>query len=537
MKIKEFRNAPVPFLIAGLLFIFLSAAIAYLENHFSILGIIVLFVGLIFSFSAIFFLREKIKSLLFILRLAKPGSSILFVFVLVFLLIGVNDVGRKYSFRYDMTKAKQHTLTKATVDIIKNLKKDVKITTFYVGIAPNYLKDLLDEYERLSQGHIKKEIVDPLVQIGYAAQFGNVISADEKKAVVESGKERKDIDFKDKSLNEEMLTNAIIKTTRDVRKVYFLTGHEEFAIENTNTTGYSILKDTLTESNYIVKELMLGMEGKIPSDCDVLVIAGPKNPLLKKEEDIIEEYLERGGKALFLIESAPMGTSEHPLLERDKLKNPSLNEILNNWRIAIGDDLVVDLENYIGGDVGCPATKNYPPHKEIVNNLDYTFYVRPRSITFLTDSRKSIKIAPLVMTASKKSSWAEEDRALHVKFDEGIDKPGPVVIGAVIWEPKNDKKIADTKIIVFTDSDFASNAFIGQYSNAEMILNCISWLSDLEKVIPIKDKDLHVERLDLTSRQIRLVVIILVAIPILIVCGGCLVWWRQGLAMLPESTS
>ena len=194
-----------------------------------------------------------------------------------------------------------------------------------------------------------------------------------------------------------------------------------------------------------------------------------------------------------------------------------------------GDDLVGEMESYIGGDVGCPATKNYPPHKEIVRGLDYTFYIRPRSISIMPDYPSTIKLAPLVLTASSKNSWAERNKFLHVKYDEKEDVPGPITIGAVVWEPKNEKKRADTKIIVFTDADFASNSFINQYSNARLILNSVSWLSEVEQLIPIEAKDIKVEQLNLTSRGLRLVVVVLVAMPLAMAYIGCLVWWRQNI--------
>ena len=140
---------------------------------------------------------------------------------------------------------------------------------------------------------------------------------------------------------------------------------------------------------------------------------------------------------MFLIESTPLGTKENPLTEKDKLKNPSLNGILNPWGLTIGDDVVVDMENYVGADVGCPVTRNYPHHKEIVNGLDYTFYIRPRSISMLPNHRSTIKMAPLVFTASKKNSWAETDKTLQVKYNEKEDILGPVSVAAVVWEPKN----------------------------------------------------------------------------------------------------
>lgn len=95
--------------------------------------------------------------------------------------------------------------------------------------------------------------------------------------------------------------------------------------------------------------------------------------------------------------------------------------------------------------------------------------------------------------------------------------------------PKTSHTLAgtSTRIVVFTDADFLSNAFIDKYSNAEMGLNVISWLSDLDYRIFIDHKDIKVERLDLTSKQKRMVAVILFVIPLLIATGGIMTWLKQ----------
>lgn len=531
MEIKQNQKLFPLFFAAGVLLLAGGLSLAYINSRFNIISGVLTLMGLTCLVFSLFVISASLRRLFENLKPESHGRFCSIIILLVTILVSVNFLAAKYNFRFDLTKTRQHTLSDETKQIISCLKQNVTVTAFHVGLPPQYLIDLLKEYERNSHGRITTEIADPLVQIGYAAQFGNVISGEEKKAIVKSGKERKDIDFTKEPLGEEGLTNTIVKVTRQKRNIYFLTGHNENNISDQEAAGYSILKNSLENSNAAVHALMLASEKKIPVDCDVLVIAGAQKQLTKDEDGIIQGYLQKGGKALFLIEATPVGTKENPLGESDKLKNPSLNNLLNPWGIQIGDDVVVDLENFAGTDVGCPVTHNYPPHKQIINGLDYTFYIRPRSITVLPDHAKNIKIAPLVYTTSAKGSWAETDKNLKVHYDEGIDIPGPVTIAAVIWEPKNEKKTADTKIIVFTDSDFATNSFINQYSNADIILNSISWLSELENIISIENKKVSVERLDLSDKQKRLVVVVLVLMPILIAgCGG-LVWWKQNTRM------
>ena len=445
--------------------------------------------------------------------------------------IGVSHYLASHSnVRWDVTQDKQHTLSNNTIEYVSTLTNELQLTAFYVGMPPKYLLDLFKEYERVSAGVIKTEIIDPIEQIAYAAKFGNAINADERKVIVQSGDNRKDVDFSLSALSEDKLTNAIASVSRVPRTVYFLTGHGEYSSSNQEYAGLSKFKQLLADNNITSKTLMLGITQSIPENCDVLIIAGPKNALTSNEETLISDYLTKGGDALFLIEHTLVTTPDKPLSKEKLQKNPSLNTILNQWGLDVQSDIVVDLTNHVGDDVGSPATKNYGRHKALTEGLDYTFYVRPRSLRVLPQRRASIKHAVIVSTASTENSWAETNRALDIQFDPNTDTMGPVPFAYVVIEDKNaglqGKKTSDTRLIVFSDADFLSNVYVNQYSNAQMGLNLVNWLAELDYKIFVSAKEIKVERLNLTSKQIRQVIVILILLPFLFVIVGLVVWLR-----------
>jgi len=469
----------------------------------------------------------KAPALSYTKRWKKLGIMTSFLILVVSFTIMINYIAFSLPYRWDVTQDKQHTLANSTVEYMKSLKVEVKLTAFYVGLPPKYLVDQLNEYERVSKGEIITEIIDPIEQIGYAAQFGNMINGKERKLIVRSGSERRDIDFTETPLTEEQISNSIVRVTREKRRVYFLTGHEEYALFSEKNHGLSYFANLLEINNIISKPLMLGIKSTIPKDCDVLIIAGPRNALTEQENALISEYLDQGGDALFLIEHSVVGVSGTQLTDKQLRSNPSLNNLLNPWGIHVESDIVVDLSNHIQSDVGSPATKNYLPHKAITEGLDYTFYVRPRSISVLANRRPSIKLVPIVLTATKENSWGETNRFQEIRFDEGIDKPGPVPISFVVLDEKVDPALSDTRIIVFTDADFLSNAYIKQYSNAQMGLNIVNWLSELDYQAIVGQDVVQVERLDLTSKQRRMITVMLLLIPTFIALCGVGVWRRQ----------
>lgn len=524
MAVKQKNIIYIVFVLGMILFFnglgvsFVNRNPALMEKILIVLGLI----GIIFPIIKMKYLRHRHivqnKKRLFIV------IGLLFILMLYF---QVNYLGFIHQRRIDITKFKQHTLLPQTISQLEGLPQNIKMTAFYVGIPPKYLEDLFREYQRLSNGRITAEIIDPLVRIGYAAQFGHVIDGKERKVFIQSVTERRDIDFTNNPLTQESINNAIMQLTRKARTACFLTGHGESRLFEEKPEGLNKFSRHLLANNILGKEIAIDMVGEISDACNLLVIAGPKNHLTVKEEGIIQTYLEKGGDALFLIENIIVTSPQIPLTQEQQELNPSLNNILREWGVAVSQDVVIDLDSHASGDVGSPATRNYMFHRAIVNGLDYTFFIRPRSIKMLKDRKESIKLAPLILTASEKNSWGETNRYLDVKFDPEEDRAGPVPIAFAVMEPKDKDKLSDTRIIVITDADFISNAYIDSYSNAQLGVNAISWLTELDYVSYLDQAQVKIEKLELTSKQKRAVAYALFLGPSLLISLGLLIWLKQ----------
>jgi len=521
------KNKNVPVLIGlGLLCVLIAIAYAYVEYHLSWNSLLICIVGLLSIFVSVWVLQRQAQ------RHARSNAQrkclIIVLVTLLFAaaLVSVNYIAHLFDRRWDLTENKQHTLEDETLVLLSEMEEEVKFVAFYVGLPPKYLEDLFRAYEENSRGMIKGEIIDPLVNIGYAASFESSISNKERKVIVESAAERRNIDFTYKALTEDLLNNAIVRVTREQRIACFSAGHGERDVDNSDPDGYTSFNKNLIANNILAKEIVIGLTGEIPGDCDVLIIAGAKTQLQPIEEELIQEYLRKGGDALILIENTLVTTEDKPLKEEEVDLYPSLNGILNQWGMTINQDIVVDLSSHASGDVGSPATKNYLAHKAIVSGLDYTFFIRPRSISIRSDRPRSVRIAPLILTMSGQSSWGETNRNLEVKYQEGEDNAGPVSIAFVAFEPKEEGKDSDTRLIVITDADFLSNAYLGQYSNVLLGLNSLNWLTESDYTVYTDEKDIEVEQLDLTSKQKRIIIMVLVAMPLLISIMGIMVWLK-----------
>ena len=89
--------------------------------------------------------------------------------------------------------------------------------------------------------------------------------------------------------------------------MYFITGHGEPALTDSDRNGYSVTKQALEEQNYTVQELVLARQTQVPDDAAVVVLAGPQRDLLEAELEALSAYLGRGGHLFVMIdpETAP----------------------------------------------------------------------------------------------------------------------------------------------------------------------------------------------------------------------------------------
>ncbi len=275
MAIKKNKRLMSLFFL-GILCLLTAGGQAFISFEMSMLVIVLSCVGVASIIIASFFIFYQTKKgqLFFLFR-----RCVFFVIAFCCCALfygGINAVAKRFDRRWDLTQFKQHTLSDRTLEIINALEQPVQLIAFHVGLPPKYLEDLLKEYERNSSGRISTEIVDPLSQIGYAAQFGDVISGKEKKVIALSGKERRDVDFTTQVLTEEQLTNTLVRVTRKKSYVYFVTGHGEASLSVERPSSLTKFAISLIENNISAKELLLTDQTQIPEDCDVLIFAGPK---------------------------------------------------------------------------------------------------------------------------------------------------------------------------------------------------------------------------------------------------------------------
>jgi len=488
-------------------------------------------------------------------RFRLGGTALAGAVLVIGILALVNFLNTRHHKRVDLSEGGMHTLSEQTRKVLENLDRDIEVIGFFSQEPEaRQFQDRIQEYKYITS-RIRYEIIDPQKEPGRVAQYD--VKRDGQ--VVVAGPTKKEIIDE---ISEEKLTNAIIKVTRDLeKKVYFLTGHGERSLEGTEATDYSNVKREIEKQNYVVESFNLAQENRIPEDASVIVSAGPKVDFFPNEVQLLEQYLSRGGKFFLLLE---------PDTECE------MNGILGKYGITVTDKFVVDasgLGQLFGFGAASPLAADYADHP-ITRDLAQTMTIFPtaRSVQ-TTESTLEYSTQSLVRTSSQ--SWGEADiQAGEVSFDEGVDEPGPVTIAVVSTksveheesgsdeseessgeenepadasnskeepeenrsdehqsesaEPDTESQTMESRIVVFGDSDFASNAYFDTAVNGDLFLNVVSWMAEDTDLLSIRPRDPENRSVTLTSAESRLIFwATVIFFPLATVMFGIAVWYRR----------
>jgi ABC-type uncharacterized transport system involved in gliding motility auxiliary subunit len=433
------------------------------------------------------------------------NTTILLVAVGAVLVI-LNFLGFQHHKRYDLTSEKLFTLSDQTRKIVGGLKNDVTIVRFS-KTADQQFNDLMTEYRSLSS-HLKSQIVDPQEKPDVAKQYGAQHMGD---VIVASGP-RKETLSPSGDASEQDLTSAILKVTRDKQKtICFVSGHGEKALNDDQTTGYSLADQGLKKEDYATKPINLVSQNGVPSDCDAVVIAGPTQAYFPQETAALKKYLDGGGKAL---------------IEVDPETNPKLDDIFQAWNVNVGDNVVIDasgMGQILGAGPGIPLVVDYgasPITKNLTRHM--TFFPLARTVSPADKSKSTPETVELLKTSPQ--SFTTPKLEHEVKFDSKTDKSGPLTLG--VAAKRNDEKHG--RLVVIGDSDFAANQAIGQASNGDLFYNTINWLAEDENLISIRPKSATNRHVSLTESQaVGLRWLDLFFLPGIVILSGIYVWWKR----------
>ncbi len=458
-------------------------------------------------------LRERVRSSE-ARRASKYGTSAVLGTVLAIALLGIGAyVASTHERKWDFTEAKLHSLSDQAQQVLAGLKEPLAITALYTPLEQPRAAEFLKKFQEAAPDKVKVEIFDPQNKPGRLRELG--IASDQLGAGLvhlQLGKESGQVT----ELTEEALVNGIVKLTRrEAKKAYYSIGHHERAIEGEaakEAVGFSAAVEALKNEGYQVEPLLLASKADVPDDAQVLIVAGPTQRFLESEHASLVRYVARGGALLALMD---------PRAQTD------LAPTLEKLGVKVGDDVVVDIET-LAGSPYAPFAAQYGDHPITRGFRDAALFVAVSSVKPVAEGGS---LAPLVTTGER--SWAETDFASlaseTAQPDEGKDVISFVpiaVVGDAAIAPAEGKRAG--RLVVFGDSDFATNQWFDQFRNRDLFLNSVNWLLGEPEAIAIRPRKAGASQLAVTETTLRNIrTAALFVLPEAIAVLGVVAWWRR----------
>lgn len=294
----------------------------------------------------------------------------------------LNFLSANLFFRIDLTSDKRHSVSQPTKQLMAGLNEEVEVTIYLDGeMNSGFLRlkrsvaELLDElsiyapegitysftnptslpqeeqkqlmqlfaengispttiYERNRDGKSVQRLLFPWLKISYGdkQQWVSLL----KNIKGNSGEENLNISIE--SL-EFQLTDALrLLTQKEIQKIAFIEGHGELS-------DYNTWDISLALSRYFqIDRGVLGTDASVLDDYKAIIIAAPTQPFSENDKYIIDQYIMRGGRVLWLIDGVRLDenslstTGMSPTIPMDV----NLTDMLFRYGVRVNPMIVQD---------------------------------------------------------------------------------------------------------------------------------------------------------------------------------------------------
>ncbi len=533
------------------------------------------------------------------------NNNLIQIMLGLIIIILINIIGSYIHARFDLTTEKRYSLSDATKQMLNELDDIVYFRVYLQGgdfpagfkKLRNETKEILDEF-RAYNDLIQYEFINPSESVNakerndtYKLLIERGLQPTDLQVKTNEGQTQKIIfpgalvSYKSRELPLELLRTqmgvppeavlnnsiqslefniaSIIRklTITNKSKIAFIKGHGELDKYETADINSALSKDFVVERielNGQLKSLterssIDSVNTMIKNKFDAIIIAKPQKPFSDKDKFIIDQFVMRGGKVLWLIDPvfASMDSIQNTSSTISINNDLNLTDQLFNYGIRLKHNLIMDLNalpiplrtGQIGGQ---PQIDFFPWYffpiltpisdHPIVNNLNAikTEFISSidtlrvegikKTILLKTSPYSKLVSSPAMISLSilqdepdqrmYNSSGQPVAVLLEGEFESVFKNRIPPLIA-------NDDEIGfrekskQTKMVVISDGDIIRNQlqipngyplplgydqFTRQtFGNKELILNVMSYLCDGSGLISIRSRELKLRLLDRTK--------------------------------------
>lgn len=427
----------------------------------------------------------------------------------------------------DLTSNKAYTMSDESKERISKVDKDVNI--YLIGYTDDDSVTVIAKQYNKTNSKINVETVDINQRKDLAEKY-EIDSTEANGIIVECGEKSKVLTATDLTsydtttyettdVSEEKLTSSIMNVTTDnIPNVYFVGNYSDISLES----GLNYLKMYLQNEIMNINTVDLLSKGSVPDDCDTLVILTPEKDFEDVVANSIIKYINNGGNVLWFNFS--YGTEK---------KLPNVNKVLEIYGVkpfSVGYIMETDASKMISGApyMVLPNVNS----TDVTKKTNTTMFVQPTKINFFeTEKLNELKIDKADLLTTNNSAFFRKDLKIQSASKTDQDESGEFVLGAKLTKTLDgDKK---SILIIYGDNYFISDMPISQnsqtpiiaaYDNKDLALNSIAYLTDREDDITIRKTKDNVTTYSATEMEIRIIQIIIFAIPSMIIIAGIIVW-------------
>jgi hypothetical protein len=461
------------------------------------------------------------------------------------LVVMANYLNGKYFRRFYLSSHTRVELSTRTISLLRSITNKVNVTLYYDKDEDVYadLTELLKEYTAANP-KISVTAIDYYRDPGAAQEMKlkynlgsstnrNLVIFDcggrtkivngealvTKQLIPMPSKDPMHPEFLRKAVEfcgESLFSGALLTVVNPKpMQAYFLQGHGEHILDDTTEFGYTNFAEVFQQNYVQLSPLTLLGTNTVPSDCNLLIIAGPRDPLPPSELDQIDRYLDEGGRLMMLFNVTSSG------------KELGLEKILAKWGVQIGSSIVKDPENTTsptGTDIIVADFRNSPAVNPLIGSRLQLILPRPVSrIDLPGPAKDTVTVQEIAFSGSH--SYLQ-------RSDTTVQKPQAWPLMAVVERNQAKGAIAERgllRILVLGDSLFLGNHQIEGGANRDFAGYAINWLMDRNYLLEgVGPRPIDEYRLLISKNQMRSVQwILLGAIPGGIMLFGGLVWFRR----------
>jgi hypothetical protein len=394
-------------------------------------------------------------------------------------ILGCTKVAQQYI--WDITQNQAHTLTASSKALLERLEEPLTISVYSPDInVLSACKDLLERYRK----HSENVIVELHQTLFHDTEQAKLNLYTDNNLLVTYKNARHAIDVRLGELSEKQISSLIQKTSNAANHwLVFVTGHQEADPLDHSELGLSSFAEIFTKQGMNVVALNLAEHRMIPDNTALLIVANPQLEFLPFEQDLIHQYLEKGGKLLWLTEPGSKATK---ILTDEFGIKPSKGVAIDPTSVQLGSPH--------------PALKiitKYPAHA-ITANL-HTATIMPWS-AHLQILAQTNNWQQQVFLTTEESTWSYNgpetfDIKTLANHKEHI---GPLNLGIAL--SRNNGTDIPQRSLLISDSSFLINKYLPLYANAQLAASTIEWTQEDVKIFvysptPLRDLSYHPSKL------------------------------------------